>query len=484
MSCVGIGKTTLANEICVKWARDGFLSEDFDLVLLIPLKSTQGKSVEKVIVEHIGGEEAYKQMKKSRGSRCLIILDGLDEIAPRYQTNDDFLVRVMGTDKLLEQATIVITSRPHVCENIKAGRKIEIVGLGQGAIKEFVDRSLPDDKAVEEFLLQANEYPHIRSLCYIPMNLLMIVDLFQVNKKRLPSTITEVYSLCMPMILRRQIKKTDEQKSLRSTALMPPANNEVLFAMLKDIPKEAVHVVFALGRLSYYGFFGWNCSKESFQQKEPKVIFTVEDLSHCGIEVSPYWDGYGLLKATPTHDVPVENITYNFVHLTIQEFLCAAYISTLSNQEQQRIMSEHFDDFPNVFVFLCGLTKLTSPGASQLVLEKLNSGINTDFLASKQKSQVVTALQCVYESGKTDPPQSATLFELNLSYADLKPYDCLCVGYFLSHFPVLKVDMLLCHIGDNGAEILGKSYSGHMLQELILHGNDLTVTGVRHVMKS
>ena len=44
MSCVGIGKTTLANEICVKWAkRDGFLAEDFDVVILIPLMLGQLK---------------------------------------------------------------------------------------------------------------------------------------------------------------------------------------------------------------------------------------------------------------------------------------------------------------------------------------------------------------------------------------------------------------------------------------------------------
>ena len=37
MCCVGIGKTTLAHEICLRWARDGFLSEDFDAgSILIP----------------------------------------------------------------------------------------------------------------------------------------------------------------------------------------------------------------------------------------------------------------------------------------------------------------------------------------------------------------------------------------------------------------------------------------------------------------
>ena len=52
MSFLGIGKTTLANEICVKWARDGFLAEGFDITLLIPLWSAHGRSVEDVMVEY------------------------------------------------------------------------------------------------------------------------------------------------------------------------------------------------------------------------------------------------------------------------------------------------------------------------------------------------------------------------------------------------------------------------------------------------
>ena len=80
MSCAGIGKTTLAHHICVKWARDRFFAEDFDAMILITLRSTQQRSLEEVTMEHIG-EENYQQMKKSAGSKCLIILEGLDEIS-------------------------------------------------------------------------------------------------------------------------------------------------------------------------------------------------------------------------------------------------------------------------------------------------------------------------------------------------------------------------------------------------------------------
>jgi len=190
--------------------------------------------------------------------------------------------------------------------------------------------------------------------------------------------------------------------------------------------------------------------------------------------VTADWDGYGLLKVTHTHQLPTDTITYNFAHLTIQEFLCAVYLSTLSSQDQQCIMNEHFDDYPNVFIYLCGLTRLVCPATSQFVFKKLKS---------RRMTGVVTALRCVYESTKTDSPQSATPFEMNLTGITLQPYDCLCVGYVLSYYPVTKVNMGGCHIDDNGAEMLAKIYNGHMLQELDVWANDLTFTGVRHVMK-
>ena len=473
MSCIGIGKTTLANEICIKWARDGFLAEDFDIVLLIPLRSAQGRSVEEVTVRHIGEEEAYKHILKSRGERCLIIFEGLDEVAMERQKSDDFLVRVIKECTLLEKATILITSRPHACKDVEAGRTVEIVGFGHSEVKQFTEKSFTDAQTVEEFLLQLNDYPHILSFCYIPMNLVMVVDIFQVNKKKLPSTLTQLYQFFIVMAVQRQFKKEIKNKPLCLPAAVPSANKEKLNKQLKGIPVDAMTTFFVLSRLAYHGFFNWY-SKESYWRKDPKIIFTMEDLIQCGIEVTADWDGYGLLKVTHTHQLPTDTITYNFAHLTIQEFLCALYMSTLSDQEQQRILGKHFDDFPNVFIFLCGLTKLVSPVTSQFVLEKLKSDRSTD---------VLTPLRCVYESGKTDPPQSATPFELDLSFTTLQPYDCLCVSHTLSCYPVVEVNMMWCHIGDNGAEMLGKNYSGHVLQRLDVWGNDLTVTGVEHLTK-
>ena len=147
------------------------------------------------------------------GTKCLLILEGLDEIAIERQKTDDFLVSVIKECTLLEQATILITSRPHACEKLNVDRKVEIVGFGMKEIKEFIRISFANDsQSVDEFFKQLKEYPYIHSLCYIPMNLVMIVDIFQVNKKRLPSTLTELYKLFIAMIVQRQMVKSAENQ--------------------------------------------------------------------------------------------------------------------------------------------------------------------------------------------------------------------------------------------------------------------------------
>jgi len=137
-------------------------AEDFDIVILIPLRSVQQRLIEEVMVEHIG-EEMYELVKKSAGSRCLVIMEGFDEMAAEHRESDPFLARVVKECTLLEEATIVITSRPHACENLDAGRRVEVIG--------FVEKSFPGDpKCVEEFLQQLKEYPHLQSLSYVPMH--------------------------------------------------------------------------------------------------------------------------------------------------------------------------------------------------------------------------------------------------------------------------------------------------------------------------
>jgi len=479
MGNAGIGKTTLANEICVKWAkRDGFLADDFDIVILIPLRLVQKRSIEEMMVKYIG-KEFFEEMKRLAGSSCLLILEGWDEMTAERRESDPFLVDVVKECTLLEKATIMVTSRPHACEKFDADRRVEVVGFGKDEIREFVEKSFLDDaKCAEYFSQQLKEYPHLESLSYVPMNLVMIIDIFKESQK-LPSTITQLYRLFIVMVLKRQVDKDNERKQVCSTIPAFSSAEEKVYEVLTGVPEEAVRTLLLLCKLSFYGFFAERVEGDKKKCIDPKMIYTVADLKESGIEVTAEWDGYGLLKATHIHQLPTDFIAFNFSHLTIQEFLCAVYILTLSQEEQNHLLSEHFSDYPNVFIFLSGLMELTPSKMFQLVFSKL-SGSN--------RNDVVTCVKCLYESQQTSPPRPVEPIKLNMTGIRLLPHDCLCTSLVLSCYPVSDLCMTGCLMGDKGAEMLTKHYpgtnaTGQLLENLFLTNNNLTIDGLVHIMK-
>ena len=484
MSCAGVGKTTLCHELCLRWARDGYLAEDFDAVVLILLRSVQQRSIKDMIKEEIG-KNNYQQLKKSAGSRCLIILEGFDELAVSCRQNDPFLIRLIERCNKLEKARILITSRPHACEKIVAGRVIEVVGFGNDEIKAFAKKSFPKDDQ-SEFLRQLNEYPQLQSLCYIPMNLVMLVDIFRCREKKLPSTLTELYQLFIVMSMKRQVDKENISKTpaVCSSLAVRASDSveETLCVMLKGIPKETVGIVHCLSRLAYRGFFDW-WEKNKYSQKEPRIVFAESDLKECGIEVTSDFDGFGLLKATSTHDSLGDGSIYSFHHLTIQEFLCAVYISLQSQQEQLRLLRQHFQEYPNIFTFVCGLTGLSSSEMFQFICSKLTSKI---FLTICDD---IIAMRCINESKQSSGPhQSVSPFTLDMFNYTLLPYDCVCLSFVLSCYPVLALKIHDCHLSNKGAELLVKHYpynnlTGQLLEKLDLGNNYLTSEGMKHVMK-
>ena len=132
------------------------------------------------------------------------------------------------------------------------------------------------------------------------------------------------------MTLQREAVKGDKKCSSVSQT---ENYSEILKKMLPGIPIHAIGSVILLCRLSFCGFFEWHVDmkeKNKFGNeknwKDPKIIFTIEDLIQCCIEVTSQFDGFGLLKATHIHEVPMDTSSYNFSHLSIQEFLCSLYI--------------------------------------------------------------------------------------------------------------------------------------------------------------
>ena len=346
MCCAGIGKTTLANEICLRWARDGFLSEDFDVVVLIPMNTIKHKSLaslEEVMVEYTD-KNLYQQLMKSEGSRCLIVLEGLDEIASDHRKKYPFLRQLIYDRTALKEAVIVVTSRPHGCVDLHADKIIEILGFyTKDNVSEFVLQS-----SAKELLQQLKEHSQLIDLCLIPIVLVIISDIFLASGNTLP---LELFSQLIVRILERQTEaksKSDDDDEVSEV--------EGLRKQLKDIPMETVGTVLMLSKLAYCSFVEWCTNKEKKVRsgrlvlvKEPETLFTVSDLLYCGIHTTAEFDGFGLLKITPVHQT---HFTYQFLHISIQEFLCLLHVSLLPQQNQMDCLDNLFDCSNNFKMWL------------------------------------------------------------------------------------------------------------------------------------
>ena len=182
------------------------LHEDFNIIILIKLRTVQQRSLEVVMIEQIG-QEAYQELIKKSGVKCLIILEGLDEMATERLQSDPLWINIINLIVFVE-AVILITSRPYACQEVIANRRIAILGFGEEEIKSFVKKSFPkDSQTADTFMQQLMEYPHIHSLCCVPVSLVMILDIFKYEKQNLPSTLTKLYQHYVIMMLVREMKR-------------------------------------------------------------------------------------------------------------------------------------------------------------------------------------------------------------------------------------------------------------------------------------
>ena len=74
-----------------------------------------------------------------------------------------------------------------------------------------------------------------------------------------------------------------------------------------------------------------------------------------------------------------------------------------------------------------------------------------------------------------------------MSFNQLTLYDCYCASHVISHYPVVEVNIVFCHMGDNGVAVIAKQYSdsrsSQIMEVLNFRENDLTAVGMIDVMK-
>ena len=340
----GCGKTTLANKICIEWAK-GHLVQHYILVILLKLRDPRVSDIEcidEVISCSIGdssfASEVVRDIKFIDGENILLMLEGWDELPEDKQQKSFFTNMISG--KVLKKGNVLITSRPSSIGSIQKRfitRHIAILGFTEDQIEQYLDHCFADssnelkDSLKYKFLLQLNTNPKLKSLAYVPVNLSILVHVFKQYGGRLPSTLTELYKQYVLLKLSLYNQKI--------------SNDNFVFTELDSIP---VYISESLNKLCELAYGGLKTEKLHFTQNEMQKLYQSVPLDY---------DGMGLLQVENHMLNRGSYKTYNFIHRTVQEFLAAWHMT--QTPEQKIDVSEHFQDknFEIPFIFYAGLTR-------------------------------------------------------------------------------------------------------------------------------
>ena len=456
----GMGKSTLAIKICKCWA-DSELLEEYDAVILLPLRDPEIQAAKTIkdlllILDDELRECVYMEITKRNGEGICFLLEGYDEL-PHQLRNSSIFSKL---SEKLSKCTLVYTSRPEACDQLRhvSSQKIEIRGFKEEQVDEYINNAFENVEDGKEKALkltaQVRSNPSIRSILYVPINIAIICHLFLLTLT-LPNTLTELYTLlCINLILRHINKQSPGRVKYLSS--------------LHNLPSQTSEHFLKLCLIAYRG------------REEDKIIFSSCELESYGIDDSKL-SGLGLLLIAPSTSVYGREKSYNFLHLTVQEYCAAFYISKLPDKEQYECFKKYqfYDSFQMIWRMYSGITRLR------------NKDIFHHMLPSKwiklcyRKRRIIELLHCVYEAHNDEVCNVVgNHFDgnIDLSGCTLDQISCNALGYLLKEYrgALNLVQLNNCYIDDDCCRILlnsllsrhDNSYSPKF--ELILHNNDIT----------
>ena len=425
--CPGSGKTALTQHLCLEWVH-GKLFQDYELVALVRLREPAIHKAEEVkeILPHVGMEEdVAKEIEGSRGRGVLFILDGWDEL-PEDVPGHDTIYNIISGEKLSE-CDVVITSRPTSSASLHdtdlISSRIEILGFTPGELHQFFTENLDGDASKANTLLQKiKANPIVAGTCFLPLNAVILVHIFKQHGD-LPTTEHGIFEALIRNCILRHVKERTELK-LR------------VIKCLTNLPQELKPHYHELCKIAFNGVM------------EDQVIF----------ELSEDFDTLGLLQGVECYSAYGTEYFYNFLHLSIQEFLAAQHIATFKPAEQVAKFEELFGQarFSSTFRHYSAITKLATPGIDKIVL-RIVKRCAADSVSDEDKAHLLSLLNCLREA---EEPSMYNLMADNLgSKLDLEDItlnlaDCLSISYFLKYVTDIEVNLDSCSIEADGIRML------------------------------
>ena len=463
----GIGKTCFLTKWIRDWAtKSGKALSDFDSVFFLKFRLLNDKG--ELSLRDLLSESQYSDPERfsdqvwnhvcTNPKRVLIIFDGLDEYLHRSSIANQsvcesgekrmsvsalFYNLVEG--KLLPGASVLTTTRPTAVEDVKYlhfVKTIEIHGFASEQVKEYVENFA---KRTAQGVADAGKkmWAHIEtnmnifSLCYIPMNCLIICSCLLQSLKfneemgltGLPTRLTEIYQIAMKFFFFRHGKqyrdKDPGQEDIRSN----------------DLPPELEKEIKPLAKLAFDGL------------TQKRLIFGQREVPKHLVESA-------LFHRLPNRQVGPLTVEaqYCFIHLTMQEFLAAKHITeTMKGEELRRFVADHIKngEWQLVLQFVAGLLGEDSINAFTDLLpktteEKDKRGLMNDYSLEgrtvtcwprhsrgeihvsleghtvtswpthREEDLAVTLIKCIYETNESGSVVQSKLEEIGFNAVDFR----------------------------------------------------------------
>ena len=553
----GIGKTLFCNKILRDWASNAASTEtqhwqlQFEVAFLLKFRRFNSREDPLTLRELLAYSE-YSTIKPDDAvvwehilenpTKVLLIFDGIDE----YKTKENLvescdsdhrnsdtekmpfaaLYNKLASGDLLSGATILTTTRPTAVSCVRYlhfDREVEILGFTPEQVEDYVKKWTEGEQegtgqAIWEHI---SSNINIFSLCYVPVNCIIICTCLlhvlkklkssspYVSRRILPPKLTDIYSIAIKIFYFKHNEKYRYSKN---------DSQDFIYEPFANLPKGVKEDFEQLGEIAFRGI------------KEGRLIFESEEVK--GLEDCALLHRLPDLRAPDQWPFEKPKAQFCFMHLTIQEFLAAKHVTdTFNEEEMQKFVSDRIGQgtWQVVLQFVAGLLSRGASSCTSIFVDALpvstqkqpcDSVKLTTWPVESERFNAVTLCMCLNEIGLADPTLQKKLRGIDFNAADfsncqlglfesssvvnllkrhrviwlalntnnLGPSDCKQIQLLLASSDnndakLRKLNLAFNEIKDEGVEILAEAltYRDCKLQILNLSLNHISNKGVTHL---
>ena len=454
----GIGKTILSREIAFQWACKGLLSNTMLLFLvhLRDLQIPQITSLQQLVCyatklpsNNKMVKAAVDYMENKSGENCTMVFDGYDEISEMVR-KDSLVAKIIRRD-ILQLCRLVITSRPSASTDLHRiiDRRVEVLGFTKDDRNEYIRKNLQENEA-EIFQKYLQNSPFISDLCYIPLNMTKLLNLFKElaspDSPALPKTQTDINN----QFIYKTISHFISQKKKKTVTIKSPDDLQ----------------------MPYKQYFTALCKLAFDLLGNEMVAFSDADIQkYISKKSITNWStvSLGLLREANYYSIEENKskISYSYLHLSMQECLAAHYIA---KEAENNFLKKYFWDprYLNVGAMYIGLTKGKSIAFKNFISS--HSGtfgrqFGADKVTVNDKVKKLHFFHCLLEVENNELSEQLQVDEIlhdniiDLSDHVLQHKDIHTLGFFLSRSTIKhweKLDLSNSYINDEGLEDFSK----------------------------